>query len=126
MENEEIQAAYTEFQNDHPGFVELLVLSESGEQLFTSDPDFATPEETAQLMTAWLTNQPAVEIKEVRYPILKWDELQFAASNVAGYGALIGAKTKAGNYAVVHLDTSTKTPLLQATVELNRWSWNLL
>ncbi len=35
MENEEIQAAYTEFQNDHPGFVELLVLSESGEQLFT-------------------------------------------------------------------------------------------
>ncbi len=67
-----------------------------------------------------------MKLKKSDIRSLKWDELQFAARNVAGYGALIGAKTKAGNYAVVHLDTSTKTPLLQATVELNRWSWNLL
>jgi hypothetical protein len=126
MENEEIQAAYTEFQNEHVGFAELLVLNESGEQLFASDTDFATAEESAQIMDVWLNNKPAVEIKEVRYPVLKWDPLQFAARNVNKLGAIIGCKTKLENYVVARLDPSCKTPLIEAGVLLNRWSWNLL
>lgn len=125
MDAAEIKAKFDELTQKKEGLGVLLVLSKDGSILYASDPNFAKPEETKALMDAWLTTKPAIEIGGLRYPILKWDPLQLAARNTTGNGAIVGAVTKAGNYAVMQLLKNCTIPLLEAGVILNRWSWNL-
>lgn len=126
MDVEAVKKSYQEFQQKNPGFGELLVLTKEGTIILATDPGFAKEEETKQLMDAWLNNKPAVEIGGIRFSVLKWDPIQFAARNVGPKGALIGSIAKSNNYAVIHLSKDCPTPLLAATVSLNRWAWGLV
>lgn len=124
MNEEKIKSEYLEFQNEHEGFGNLMVLNNEGQILFSLDPNFASKEEGKALMDAWLNNKSAIKIGEKRYPILSWEEIQFAARNVKDKDALIGCKVKSKNYVVVHLEKGAKISPAIASIALNRWSWD--
>jgi hypothetical protein len=124
MDVEKIKTEYAKFQEKGPDFGNLMILSREGNLLWSLDPDFTTEDQTKGLMDVWLNSKPAVELNGNRYPILKWDELQFAAKNTAGKGAIIGCVCKSKNFAVVQYSGTGN--LIGATVELNRWSWNIV
>jgi hypothetical protein len=124
MDADKVSASYKAFQDQNPGFGALIVLTRVGDILYTSEPDAMSPDQAKHLVDVWFNNKPAVEFGDIRYPVLKWDELQFAAKNVAKKGSLIGCKTKTDNFAVVKVAGDCPTNIIQATIALNRWSWN--
>jgi hypothetical protein len=126
METDAITTAFKTFQTQNPGFTHLLVLSRDGDILYSSEPNFITPDEAKHVMDTWQHNGPAVELGPLRFAVLKWDELQFAAKNVATKAGLVGSKTKSGKYAMVKLAPDCPTAILQASIIVNRWSWSVI
>ena len=124
MDKEKINSSYKEFQAQNPGFGALIVLTRAGEILHMTEPDAMTADQAKHLVDVWFNNKPAVEFGDIRYPVLKWDELQFAAKNVAKKGSLVGCKTKSDKLVVSKVAGDCPTNIITATIALNRWSWN--
>ena len=125
MDIEKIKASYREFQQKNAGFDKIAILTREG-GIEYADEGFITADEAKSVMDAWLTNKPAIEVGGNRFPILKWDELQFASRNTSGMGAIIGCITKSKLFFVAFLLPNTNSNLIAATVALNRWSWNII
>lgn len=126
LNKEQVLSIFREFQTENPGYEILIVLSAEGILEFSSDEGFCTPEEAKNLLKAWKEHESAVIIGEDRFPILSWEELQFAARNVRGKGVLVGAKTKTNRYVVIKISAETKAAPTIAAIKVNRWSWNLI
>jgi hypothetical protein len=126
MDAAAITSAFQSLQNENPGSFELLVvISKAGEVLYSSQEGAVTPDQAKHILDVWSNNKAAVELGEIRYPVLKWDPLQFAAKNVGGKGSLVGSKTKAENYAVAKVSPGSPLSVIQASIVLNRWAWNV-
>ena len=104
MDAEQIKNKYQEFQDANNGFAEAMILSKEGKILFSLDPNYITEDEAKNFMDAWLTKKSAVIIGDNRFPILSHEEIQFAARNVKGKGALVGTKTKENHYNNSNID----------------------
>lgn len=126
MDSNTISTAFKGFQTQNPGFTHLVVLSYEGDILYSSEPNYISPEEAKHVMETWFHNGPAVELGSLRFAVLKWDELQFAARNVATKAGLVGSKTKSGKYAIVKLAPDCPMAILQASIVVNRWSWSVI
>ncbi len=126
MDAEQIKNKYQEFQDANNGFAEVMILSKEGKILFSLEPNYITEDEAKNFMDAWLTKKSAVVIGENRFPILSHEEIQFAARNVKGKGALVGTKTKENHYIIAHLEPSSRFPPTIAAINLNRWAWDIL
>ncbi len=126
LQSDEIVSKFREYQTSHAGSEILLILTNKGELEFSTDPTFCSQEDAQNLLKAWLSRESAAQIGEDRYPILSWEELQFAARNIHGKGALVGCKTKTNRYVVVKLAPTSKEAPTIAAIHLNRWSWNLI
>ena len=124
MDEEKIKTEYATFQDEHEGFGDFAILNRNGEVIFRLNQNFVTDEEGKILMDAWLNHKSAVEWTNKRYPILSWEEIQFAARNVKDKDALIGCITKSKNFIVVHLKAGAKAAPAIAAIALNRWSWD--
>ncbi len=125
MEIDKLKSKYLEFQTENEGFGNLILLSKEGEIIFSLDPNFIGGTEAKELMDSWLNHKSAFVIGENRYPILSWEELQFAARNVKGKGAIIGTRTKSNEYTLVHLSPASKIAPTMGSIKLNRWVWDL-
>ena len=126
MDSDAILKGYAEFQQKNPGFGPLIVLTKEGEILLSSEPNVITPDQGKHIVDVWFHTKPAIELGDVRYPVLKWDEMQLAAKNVRGMGSLVGCKCKSGLYAVAKVKPECPLNALQASIELNRWSWTVI
>ncbi len=119
MDIEKLKAEYAKFKETFEGFGVLTLLSEAGEILYTDDPAAIAPEEAKELLDAWLHTKPAVIVAGNRFPVLKWDPLQFAARNVKGAGSIVGSITKSKNYCIVFYHGTGN--LIQTSIDFNRW-----
>ena len=126
LDFEKFLAEYRDFQQEHPSFGEIFILSSTGGLEFCSPADYCTEAEAQVLLDSWQNHGSAAVIGEDRYPIISWEELQFAARNVRGKGALIGCKTKSDRYVVIHLLPGAKDGPTTAAIKLNRWSWQII
>ncbi|MHA2001529.1 MAG: hypothetical protein ACTSVU_05500 [Promethearchaeota archaeon] len=124
MDTESISNEYKSFQESHPGYGNIIILSIEGEILYTSDPDWISPDQAKNFMDAWLNNGPALILGEDRFSIINWFDLQFAAKNVRGKGAFVGSKTKLDHYVLAFLPPGSKVPLTVGAIEINRWVWD--
>ena len=124
MDEEKIKSEYATFQEENPGFGNMVVLNRDGEVLFRLDPNFISDGDGKILMDAWVNRKPAIEWTPKRYPIFSWEDLQFAARNIKDKDSLVGCITKSKNYIVVHMATGSKPAPAIATITLNRWSWD--
>jgi len=124
LDENQFNAEFGQFQQEFPGFGELILLTKEGKIVFSTKSGFFTDEDAKTLINTWFTHQSAVVWGTDRFPILNWEELQFAARNVHGKGALVGTKTKSGLYAVVHIKPDGSIPPSLGAIHLNRWIWN--
>jgi len=116
---------FADFRISQSDFDALAVLSPTGELLFQSEHDFIKPAEGIALVDAWKNHLSAVTLGEDRYPILSWEDYQFAARNVKGKGALVGSLDREKNFVVAHIIPTARNAPAIAAILLNRWVWGI-
>ena len=126
MDYQTLQPEFTSFLEEYPDFDAFFIADAEGNLLFTTDPSFVKDEDTKSLMQAWLKHESAFTIGENRFPILSWEEVQFAARNVRGHGAIIGTMTESKVYLIAHLKQGASLAPTIAAIHLNRKFWNLI
>lgn len=126
MDIDKLKPEFEEFQQEFPDFDLFFILNSTGEILYSSEPDKVNPEQTQDLMHAWLNRESACQLGEDRYPILSWEPLQFAARNVKGKGAIVGTITQSSYYLLAHLKLGAKLAPAIGAIQLNRKFWKLI
>ena len=124
MNEEEVKQAFAEFQTQFPGMDKLMIMDGEGNILMSTDTDFISAEEAKIVLDVWKSGKSPLEVGGLRYPVLKWDDIQFAAKNIPKKIGLIGSIGKSGNYCVAQYTGGGN--LLQSTIDLNRWCWNII
>jgi type II restriction/modification system DNA methylase subunit YeeA len=82
---------------------EIFVLDSKGNILFKSEDFQLSSEEAKAILKAWREKDSALMFQDLRFAILKNDEIQLAAKNiVGGKGNVIGSVTKEGDYLIAH------------------------
>ena len=93
-----------------------------------TEEGFFSSEEARQLFFAWQNHEDAFFIGEERFPILSWNETQFAARNIKSKLIIVGTKTRTNRYVVMKVDPGTlwqPNIAALASTMLNLWSRNL-
>ena len=108
---------------EYEGVEEVFLLSVDGEILFKNG-DFALPQDEAdKLLKAWKEKEGALVFQGNRFAILKNDEIQLAAKNIAGgKGNIVGSITKEGDYLVAHTQDEGMI-LLEWSIHVNKVAW---
>jgi len=115
-----------ELLNEYEGVEEVFLLNSEGEIVFKSTSIAPmTVEEAKSLLKAWKEKAPSLNYQNSRYAILKNDDIQLAAKNIAGgKGNIAGSITKGGDYLVAHIAPDTGMILLEWSIFVNKVAWS--
>jgi len=103
---------------------EVFLLDSDGNILFKSEDFPLTADEAKSILKAWKEKEPALNFQGVRFAILKNDEIQLAAKNIANKrGNVVGSVCKGneGEYLIAH--TKDAGMLLEWSVFVNKVAW---
>ena len=105
------------------GMEEIFVLDSSGNILFKSEDFQLTSEEAKAILKAWREKESALMFQDLRFAILKNDEIQLAAKNiVGGKGNIVGSVTKEGDYLIAHTQEEGLIAL-EWSIFINKVAW---
>ena len=108
----------------YDGMEEIFVLSLDGEILFKSEEFQLSDEEAKAILKAWKENEPALMFQSNRYVVLKNDEIQLAAKNIArGKGNIVGSITKEGDFIIAHTQDKGLI-VLEWSIFINKVAWS--
>ena len=109
--------------NEFEGVEEMFLLDSDGNIVF-KDSDFELdPEEAKALLSSWKEKGPSLNFQGNRFAILKNDEIQLAAKNIAGgKGNIVGSITKEGDYLIAHTRDEGMI-LLEWSIQINKIAW---
>jgi hypothetical protein len=107
------------------GVLEVFLLNSEGIVVYKyGDVDF-TDQEGISLLNAWKEKEPSLKYQNVRYAVLKNDDIQLAAKNVAGgKGNIAGSISKEGDYLLAHIAEETDLILLEWSILINKIAWS--
>jgi len=107
------------------GVLEVFLLNSEGKVVYKyGDVDF-TDQEGIKLLKAWKEKEPSLKYQNVRYAVLKNDDIQLAAKNVAGgKGNIAGSISKEGDYLFAHIAEETDLILLEWSILINKIAWS--
>jgi len=106
------------------GTEEIFLLDSNGEILFKSEEFSLSNEEAKAMLVAWKQKEPALNFKNYRFAILKNDDIQLAAKNIAGgKGNIVGSITKDGDYLIAHTRDEGLI-LLEWSIFINKVAWS--
>ncbi len=109
--------------NVHKGVETVFALAPDGNILFKSGSYAIVDDESKKILLAWKAKEAAITFMNSRFAILKNDELQFAAKNIAqGKGNVVGSRTKDGNYLLAHTRDEGLI-LLEWSIHINKVAW---
>ncbi len=101
---------------------EIFLLDTNGGIVFKSGEFELDAEEVKTLLQTWKNKEGAIIFKGIRFAVLKNDELQLAAKNIAqGKGNIAGSITSEGDYLVVK--TKDEGMLLELSIAVNKIAW---
>lgn len=116
----DLVAALREFE----GTEEIFLLNGNGELLFKSENFPLSNDEAKEILDAWKEKKPALIFQNSRFAILKSDDIQLAAKNIAqGKGNIVGSITKEGDYLVAHTRDEGMI-LLEWSIFINKVAWS--
>jgi len=105
------------------GMEEIFVLDSIGNILFKSEDFQLSSEEAKAILKAWMEKESALMFQDLRFAILKNDEIQLAAKNiVGGKGNVIGSITKEGDYLIAHTRDEGLI-VLEWSIFVNKVAW---
>ena len=111
--------------NEYEGVEEVFLLDAEGNVVFKSKEFPFTNEESKEFLRAWKEKEASINFQNNRFAILKNDEIQLAAKNLAGgKGNIAGSVTKDGDYLVVHTSPDTGLILLEWSILTNKLAWS--
>ena len=106
------------------GMEEIFVLDSNGNILFKSEDFQLSSEEAKAILKAWMEKESALMFQDVRFAILKNDEIQLAAKNiVGGNGNIVGSITKEGDYLIAHTRDEGLI-VLEWSIFINKVAWS--
>jgi len=108
----------------YEGTEEIFLLDSNGEILFKSEEFSLSNEEAKAMLRAWKQKEPALNFQTYRFAILKNDDIQLAAKNIAGgKGNIVGSITKNGDYLIAHTRDEGLI-LLEWSIFINKVAWS--
>ncbi len=108
----------------YDGTEEIFLLDSNGEILFKSEEFSLSNEEAKAMLVAWKQKEPALNFQNYRFAILKNDDIQLAAKNIAGgKGNIVGSITKDGDYLIAHTRDEGLI-LLEWSIFINKVAWS--
>ncbi len=108
----------------YDGTEEIFLLDSNGEILFKSEEFLLSNEEAKAMLVAWKQKEPALNFQTYRFAILKNDDIQLAAKNIAGgKGNIVGSITKDGDYLIAHTRDEGMI-LLEWSIFINKVAWS--
>ncbi|MFX0072980.1 MAG: hypothetical protein ACFFAO_18030 [Candidatus Hermodarchaeota archaeon] len=111
--------------NEYPGVRDIYLLNGEGEVIFNSGPSQMDNAEGKSILKAWKEKEPSLNYQKARFAILKNDDIQLAAKNIAGgKGNIAGSITKEGYYLIAHIDQDTDMILLEWSILVNKLAWS--
>ena len=112
--------------NEYEGVEEVFLLNNEGEIVFKSTSIAPlTSEEAKALLKSWKEKEPSLNYQNSRYAILKNDDIQLAAKNIAGgKGNIAGSITKEGDFLIAHISPETGMILLEWSIFVNKVAWS--
>jgi hypothetical protein len=106
------------------GMEEIFVLDSNGNILFKSEDFELSNEEAKAILKAWKEKESALMFQDLRFAILKNDEIQLAAKNiVGGKGNIVGSITKEGDYIIAHTQDKGLI-VLEWSIFINKVAWS--
>jgi len=125
MMYEDLSENFSIFKGKHFEFNDLVICSNQGEILFSTESVTITQEECQQILDTWLHNKSEIIFRDIRYSILKSDIYQYAALNPPLKLGIVGSMDKEYNYAIgfVEADKNPDNSLLISSIELNKLVW---
>ena len=106
------------------GMEEIFVLDSNGNILFKSEDFRLSSEEAKAILRAWMEKESALMFQDLRFAILKNDEIQLAAKNiVGGKGNIVGSITKEGDYIIAHTQDKGLI-VLEWSIFINKVAWS--
>lgn len=112
--------------NEYEGVEEVFLLNNEGEIVFKSTSIAPlTSKEAKSLLKSWKEKEPSLNYQNSRYAILKNDDIQLAAKNIAGgKGNIAGSITKEGDFLIAHISPETGMILLEWSIFVNKVAWS--
>ena len=108
----------------YDGTEEIFLLDSNGEIIFKSIEFSLSTEEAKAMLVAWKQKEPALKFQDYRFAILKNDDIQLAAKNIAGgKGNIVGSITKDGYYLLAHTRDEGMI-LLEWSIAINKVAWS--
>ncbi len=108
----------------YEGTEEIFLLDSNGEILFKSEEFSLSNEEAKAMLVAWKQKEPALNFQNYRFAILKNDDIQLAAKNIAGgKGNIVGSISKDGDYLIAHTRDEGLI-LLEWSIFINKVAWS--
>ena len=109
--------------HEFEGVEEIFVLDPNGNILFKSEDFQLSDEEAKAILKAWKEKESALMFQNLRFAILKNDEIQLAAKNiVGGKGNIVGSITKEGDYLLAHTRDEGMI-VLEWSIFINKVAW---
>ncbi|MBN2154782.1 MAG: hypothetical protein JW776_01900 [Candidatus Lokiarchaeota archaeon] len=124
---EDLLEKFEMFREKHYEFTGLIICSNQGDILFTTQSLELSSSDCQQIINSWLHSAEQLNLHEIRYTILKTDIYQFAALNPHLKKGIVGSMDREYNYAIGFVDTETnpENSLLLSSIELNKLVWNM-
>jgi len=102
---------------------EIFLLDAEGNVAFKSGEFPLEADEAKAILKSWKEKEQAIMFQGSRFAILKNDDIQLAAKNIAqGKGNIAGSITKEGDYLIIH--TEDVGMLLEWSIWLNKLAWS--
>ncbi|MFX1337511.1 MAG: hypothetical protein ACFFDK_02750 [Promethearchaeota archaeon] len=112
--------------NEYEGVTDVYLINDKGEIIFKSgNAAELSQAEGKSILKAWKEKEPSLTYQNSRFAILKNDDIQLAAKNIAGgKGNVAGSITKEGDYLLIHTDAETSLILLEWSILVNKLAWS--
>lgn len=111
--------------NEQVGVEEAFILNAEGNIVFKSGDFQLTDEDAKKILQAWKNKEPSLTFQHSRFAILKNDDIQLAAKNIAGgKGNIVGSITREGDYLVAHTRNESMI-LLEWSIFVNKVAWGI-
>ena len=108
----------------YDGTEEIFLLDSNGDILYKSEEFLLSNEEAKAMLVAWKQKEPALNFQNYRFAILKNDDIQLAAKNIAGgKGNIVGSITKDGDYLIAHTRDEGLI-VLEWSIIINKVAWS--
>jgi len=102
---------------------EIFLLDAEGNIAFKAGDFPLEADEAKAILKSWKEKEQAIMFQGSRFAILKNDDIQLAAKNIAqGKGNIAGSITKDGDYLIIH--TEDAGMLLEWSIWVNKIAWD--